>query len=47
MIIIIKSPFQVLLLAMFVACICSNIDLDDDDVDDDEEKALIADQAEW
>ncbi len=36
-----------LLIAAFVACICKNIDLDDDDVDDDEEKAKIADQSEW
>ncbi len=35
------------MIALFVACVCSDLDLDDDDVDDDEEKALIAEQAEW
>jgi len=38
----------VLLIALFLSCICKNVDLEDDDIDEDEEKATMgAAEEEW
>jgi len=42
------EPLKVFLIAMFLSCLCKNVDLDDDDVDDDEERAsVVASEEEW
>ena len=41
------EPIKVLLITMFLSCLCKNVDMDDDDVDEDEELALIADESMW
>ena len=41
------EPIKVLLITMFLSCLCRNVDMDDDDVDEDEEAAEVADQTLW
>jgi hypothetical protein len=44
---ILLQPIKVVLIASALSFIFKGVDLDDDDVDEDEEKAVVADEAEW
>ncbi len=45
---VLLQPLKVMAISFTLACVCKGLDYDDgDDVDEDEEKAEIADEAEW
>ncbi|GIY05826.1 polycystic kidney disease protein 1-like 2 [Caerostris extrusa] len=45
--VLLTEPIKIFLLAIIMACLCGNPDLDDDDSDDDEENPYLKEDEEW